>query len=136
MNSKIDLQLKLILLFTVLSIFLFASLAHSLNGQELLEYCNLAEKVDDRVVRVDEDILAKASYCYGFIRGVAGANDAFSLIPSIKAVKHCAPENVTNGQLSRVVLKFLRQHPENLHSTGAALVLAALRNAYPCESQP
>jgi hypothetical protein len=33
----------------------------------------------------------------------------------------CLPDGVTNGQLAKVVIKYLDDHPEDLHSTADSL---------------
>jgi Rap1a immunity proteins len=45
---------------------------------------------------------------------------------------YCLPHEVTHGQLIRVVMKYLKEHPKDLHSFAAWLVAAALTDAYPC----
>ena len=46
----------------------------------------------------------------------------------------CIPDEVTGSQLHRVVVKFLEAHPESTHGYAIALVLIALRGAFPCQS--
>jgi hypothetical protein len=44
---------------------------------------------------------------------------------------YCVPTNVTVLQVSRVVVKYLRDHPERLHETPGILVHAAMHDAFP-----
>jgi len=46
----------------------------------------------------------------------------------------CVPDDkVPVLQLSRVVIKWLREHPERLHELKGILTIAALRDAFPCQ---
>ncbi len=46
----------------------------------------------------------------------------------------CIPtERVSLGQLGRVVVKYLKDHPEEEHDAAVVLVVVALREAFPCE---
>jgi hypothetical protein len=45
---------------------------------------------------------------------------------------YCIPANVSILQMSRVVVKYLRDHPERLHETSGILVHAAMHDAFPC----
>jgi hypothetical protein len=44
----------------------------------------------------------------------------------------CMPEGVTYGQMVKVVVKYLNDHPEELHHPAALLTLNALIGAFPC----
>lgn len=44
----------------------------------------------------------------------------------------CVPKGAMLMQLVRVVEKYLREHPEQLHIHQAALVTKALQVAFPC----
>lgn len=45
----------------------------------------------------------------------------------------CGDENVTNGQLMDVFLKYLKDHPEQRHYTSSSLFTASLAEAFPCD---
>jgi hypothetical protein len=44
----------------------------------------------------------------------------------------CIPIGVSTGQGARVVIKYLRDHPEQLHEDGPILTFNALIAAFPC----
>jgi ABC-type proline/glycine betaine transport system substrate-binding protein len=44
----------------------------------------------------------------------------------------CSGDNVTQGQVIDVVLKFMRQNPEILDRSADQVVAAALKSAWPC----
>jgi hypothetical protein len=45
----------------------------------------------------------------------------------------CVPDNAPILQLARVLVKWLRDHPERLHETKSILTTAALKDSFPCE---
>ena len=44
----------------------------------------------------------------------------------------CIPDGVQREQMKKVLLKYLRDHPEKLHEPSAYLTLAAMQEAFPC----
>src|SRR5262245_3291613 len=64
--------------------------------------------------------------CGGYLRGFA---DSHSLLGDRS---FCVPTQATTEQLGKVFLKYMDQHPEDLHRDAGAMVAAALRNAFPC----
>ncbi|MGE0453367.1 MAG: Rap1a/Tai family immunity protein [Vicinamibacteria bacterium] len=60
----------------------------------------------------------------GYIQGVHDSVQAAGAI--------CTPRGAEVGQLSSAVLKYLREHPEQLHTNAAALTVSALGQAFPC----
>lgn len=45
----------------------------------------------------------------------------------------CIPEKAPILQLARVLVKWLREHPERLHELKSILTTAALKDAFPCQ---
>ena len=66
-------------------------------------------------------------YCLGY---VAGATDSLQMDGHI-----CVPDNVTVAQAVDVVMKYLRDHPEDRHFLAPSLADLALRQAFPCKEQ-
>jgi len=69
--------------------------------------------------------------CAGFILGAVDATSAVERRDGI-AKRYCAPRNAEVGQMARVILKWLADHPEDLHYDASSLVITALINAWPC----
>jgi hypothetical protein len=44
----------------------------------------------------------------------------------------CIPEKAPISQLARVLVKWLREHPERLHESKSGLTADALKDAFPC----
>jgi hypothetical protein len=47
--------------------------------------------------------------------------------------KFCAPSSFLSSQVTRIVVKYLEDHPARLHELFPNLVLEAIRNAWPCK---
>lgn len=98
------------------------------DGNELLGQCQQYVKAADKEAYSQID----AASCTGFIQGVA--NTVLFFDESIKKEdKFCIPDSVTNGQLGRIVVKFLQDHPKMLNEPRVSLVWLALNDAYPCK---
>ncbi len=63
----------------------------------------------------------------GYVNGAAETLDFESVI--------CVPYKVSQGQIGRIVQKFLTDHPDRLHRSRSVLTVTALVIAYPCESE-
>ena len=70
--------------------------------------------------------------CLNYVAGVADMVDVMPETAGLAPV--CIPpEGVTVGQMGRVVVKYLKNHPEEEHDAAVVLVVVALREAFPCE---
>jgi len=89
-------------------------------GNDLLQFCD------------DEADGSTFNLCRGFING---AYDGHNVVSTIYKQDHvfCPPKNVTVGQIAKVVVKHLENHPEKLHEMAVGAVYAALYLAFPCE---
>jgi len=96
-------------------------------GNELLNNCNnVIAGVEGR----SHDMFV-GGYCLGYVDGI---DDALNILPIENFDRgYCRPKNVTAGQLVRVVVKYLKNHPEKLHENQFLLTLSALLNAFPCK---
>jgi len=67
---------------------------------------------------------------------VEGASDGIGVSAhyfSDGSLPFCAPDRFTGTQLRKVVLKYLDEHPEELHLAATGLIMTALIEAFPCE---
>ena len=71
----------------------------------------------------------------GCIEYLVGVADGFKALMETNHVPKviCIPPKVNGGQLSKVVVKYLNEHPEDLHYAAAGEVFAAYIKAFPCE---
>ena len=66
--------------------------------------------------------------CIGYIEGVSDASEG----KTWDGTPYCAPKGATNGQLVKIVTKYLNDHPEHLHLSAHSIVQQALLEAFPC----
>src|SRR5690348_4561154 len=58
----------------------------------------------------------------GTVDGTYAAGYVIGVFDQLSSVRVCSPRSVTAGQVTDVVLKFMRQHPELLHFSGDSVV--------------
>jgi Rap1a immunity proteins len=124
-------MLGVLLTIGLLSLSLPAwSIADNGDGNKLLSDCGpLIAFLDGE--SVDQDKSRGISFCLGLIQGMLHMNQFYEY--QLKgAALFCAPNSMTNGQATRIVVKYLRDHPEELHQPDSVLTFTALRAAFPC----
>ena len=94
-----------------------------MTGNMLLEKCKVGEGTDWGGFQAGE--------CGGYIEGIADAHNTFANTADMPPL-WCDPPNVTFGQVIRVTLKFLDQHPEDLDQAASSLVSTAFQQAFSC----
>ena len=62
--------------------------------------------------------------------------DGFDFSDAERRLHICVPGEVTAGQWTLVVAKYLKENPKHLHQGMASLVYATLLSAYPCPATP
>ena len=109
-------------------------------GQDVLTQCK--RFVGDTPSSDVADAIACGWFVYGVLKGLRwGAFIAAKRIYGTKAsaatqqrlMMYCKPEEVTLGQGVRVVVKYLENHPEQLHVESIPLIALAFSEAFPCE---
>jgi hypothetical protein len=113
----------------------------SASGNRYLEICSSTEKPQAQLNEMD---FLNLGLCQGFMLGFHdGVGTAIAILQlsdsslsylknSMEDIKICYPEGVEHAQLIRLVLKYIRDHPEQAHEPAAALVVKAELNAFPC----
>lgn len=80
----------------------------------------------------------EVSHCFGYVVGYAEGATMGALAVnggSIVNMAFCTPDTVTTDQMVRVIVRYLQQHPEQLHLSSAIGAEAALKEAFPCPRQ-
>ena len=116
----------------------------SQSGNVFADVCSVVDKHE----HLSEANVSDGAYCAGFMLGFRqGAELAFSAIKSIdpsssylkgsmEDFRVCIPDGVTNGQLIRVTLKFIRENPDKAHLPTTTLIVLAELQSFPCEKRP
>lgn len=120
----------------ILLIFVCLCAAASAPAQEtgsmILEKCRALDQGNaDKPVEV--------GFCAGFMTaahemlGVWRAGDEALSRSHYTLAEACIPPEATKGQLVKVFLKYLDDHPELLHERAILLYLTAMQKAFPCK---
>jgi hypothetical protein len=127
---------RLNIIVSALAVLLFSGIAQAQtqdedvnDGNFLLVSCHLGVRSLDRTEKEapgPADAF-RAGYCMGLVAGVASVAQQSSHI--------CPLHGVGNGQMVRVVTKFLEDRPKALHLPGFVLVEMALGDAFPCSKK-
>jgi len=142
----------------VLSTFIPAR-AHSLqfpeDGNGLLDYCNhVVNLLDSTASQKGEEDAMKMRWCAGYIQATEERIENWRMSANIQImaaqksgkatptpmwadedfVRTCIPEGAPYGQMARVVVKWLREHPQRLHELKSSLIMEALRDGFPCHA--
>jgi hypothetical protein len=119
-----------IIFIGLLSIFIGASANAEelrIDGNELLQDCTAVSPGNPSGMFGPE-------WCYGYLMGLNDMRVLSRTFPNLTA--YCIPEGVTMAQVKSVVMKYLQEHPEELHYPSVRLVNSALSQAFPCTAQP
>jgi hypothetical protein len=130
----------LALLFFLLNTPLFAQTQDTLDtsGNAFLRVCSVADKDDFTHLQASQlqDLVSCVHYTLGIMDGVQGeVLFVQSKTKQIVPKPFCLPPSIENGQMVRVVLKFIREHPTVADKHTATLAMVALGDAYPCPSK-
>jgi hypothetical protein len=112
-------------LFALVLLSLVSASAHAqrvstTTGNDLLESCESND--------------FKQAFCLGYITGVTDLDGADgSAFPERR--RSCVAENVSNGQVRDVVVKYLKDHPEERHIQASILIVKAMAQAFPCKAK-
>jgi hypothetical protein len=91
-------------------------------GNDVLETCS-AKGTDSLIV------------CVAHIQGVVAGVEVQRALVERKGRPTCGfevPAGVSGEQMRDVVVKYLRDHPEERHLPGGLMIFMALRGAFPC----
>jgi hypothetical protein len=108
--------------------------ADETSGNEQLEMCTKALMIYERGAGA-KNVLEGMMFgeCLAHIEGVRDTMINYNnQLP--KSSQTCFPKSGgTNGQSVRIVLKYLNEHPKDLHENRTLLTINALHSAYPCK---
>ena len=68
--------------------------------------------------------------CVGYILGIMDGHDALIVWGELNEPTFCRPDGLSVRQVQAVVIKYLKEHPEDLHKVASSLVLTALTEAF------
>jgi hypothetical protein len=98
-------------------------------GHVLLRKCKAA--IEDLT---EDQRIADAGQCTGYVHGIEEMLRFIEIRYGLTDSLFCVPKGVNLGQMARVVVKYLEDHPERLHETDINLVVDAFKLAFPCKN--
>jgi hypothetical protein len=109
----------------------------STSGNAFLRLCSAIDA--DEKDRTHEDY-QHGMMCIAFVEGVVqGVSEeigyAHSMTNKPPPAPFCLPDDVENGQIVRIVLRYIHNHPEEAHRKTSMLVALALQGSFPCRSK-
>ena len=102
------------------------------DGNELLRRCSLLVSYTDSEMP-ETSLSGEMMFCAGFMQGITNTNLLYQQVLKSDA-EFCLPEwGISNSHAARIVVKQLRDHPEELHRNEFVLAIWALNVAFPCK---
>src|SRR5215470_8817814 len=100
-------------------------------GNDLLRYCQSADAAlaGRGATSADTQEALGEGFCMGVIGGIRFVVTSSVMDPRYRL---CIPKDVSNGQALRVVVNYMRDHPDALNHTFSFVVLSALVEAWEC----
>jgi hypothetical protein len=92
-------------------------------GNDLKEYCQFYPRQTQAT-----------ALCMGYISGALDAARLFN--PMLGGQMVCEPSGVTGDQLIALTIKYLADHPEELHLVAGSLIVDMYIKTFPCRKRP
>jgi hypothetical protein len=110
----------------------------STSGNAFVRVCSALDKNSDEQTRMD---YVHTAACIGYLTGIIdGVSEeaaySHAMTERVPPSPFCMPDDAENGQLIRIVLKYIGDHPEEAHKRTAFLISLALKQAFPCSTHP
>jgi hypothetical protein len=109
-----------------------------ITGNDVLDRCQTSVRLyDNNGAPVGEHL--NAGWCSGWVSGTLELtklhNEWTGFVKEKPTLlQFCVPDSgIPVIQAMRVVVKYLKEHPEQLHEDGMGLTVAALKDSFPCK---
>lgn len=110
-----------IIVFLVLLLALQLANAQFYSANDLVQWADADERISAGRSQTNDYQLSAELRGY-----VVGTFDSTNFL-------YCAPAGITVRQIGAIVQKYIRAHPERWSATGSTLVIAALKESFPCK---
>lgn len=115
--------------------------ADSATGNDLLHACEALiespENISNSSLQEKLDWVSQSEFCYGYIRGLMEWNSYYEKWLENVLFKpiFCIGDNpVEVNQLVQIAIKYMNDHPEELHKKGTTILDSAFSQAFPCSA--
>jgi hypothetical protein len=108
------------------------------SGETLLRNLDLYMRIDDPSANPSMVGNARTWESIGFVMGVVDSNTYYRSVARVNKendplVYFCIPDDATNGQILKTVMKYLNDNPDKLNKSRILLTYDALKAYYPCK---
>ncbi len=110
-------------------------------GNDLLSACEALiegpESISNLSLQAKLDWVSESEFCYGYVRGVVEWNGNYEKWLENVLIKpiFCIGDNqVEIDQLVKIAIKYMNDHPEELHKKGITVLDSAFSQAFPCSA--
>ncbi len=108
------------------------------SGNAFVRLCSAADEPGNSSFSNEQVVVAMD--CMAYVRGVVDGIELSSRLAEFKTKQNalklfCRPDNVEGGQMVRIVLRFIRDHPERAQFLTEILILKSMENAFPCAAK-
>ena len=110
-------------------------------GNELLNACEAfvegPESISNASLQAKIDWVSESEFCYGYIRGMVEWNGFYEKYLENVIFKpiFCIGDNqVEIIQLVQIAIKYMNDHPDELHKKGLTILESAFSQAFPCSA--
>ncbi len=110
---------------TIFTLLLLCSM--SARAQPTVENCEQPGKIDS-----EGKSSAGWAACVYYLEGMV-VMDKIHLDVGATPMLGCVPSEASGEQLRRVLVRYIREHPEHRHHNVVMLAILAFRDAWPCE---
>lgn len=116
----------------LICVFLYGSPTTSLaSGNDLLRYCSGIVQAMDSGQAGDK---FEHGYCLGLMQGITNTARIYGIAYGFERSLCLPKDGIENGQAARIVVNYLKAHPELLHEDESVLTFKALSASFPCPS--
>jgi hypothetical protein len=111
------------------------------SGNDLLKACEALiegpESISNSSLQAKIDWVSESEFCYGYIRGMVEWNGYYEKYLENVIFKpiFCIGDNqVEIIQLVQIAIKYMNDHPDELHKKGLTILESAFSQAFPCSA--
>lgn len=110
---------------------------HFVDGEQLATQCRVYIRIVEGTLQSPtKGNLVDAGKCSAYVQGVVDTIQNLRQSPLIpKRTLFCPPDEITGDEAVRITIKYLDDHPEDLHYAASSNVWTALHNVFPCPAK-
>jgi hypothetical protein len=91
----------------------------------------MTEATEEAGPRFSPEDYVQTSFCLGYLSGLLDMTAIWEVTAGPRGV-FCVPRGVLRAHAARIVVHYLHEHAAKLHEDGAALIILAMKEAFPC----